>query len=136
MKAKLTVIVWSFAVMATVLLCLASYRLREASQNSYVFNVGGVPAPFSRLVLFSFGLYTPASYSSCINNLRQIDGAKEQWALETGATSNAIPNWQDLKPYLGRGTMGAVPACPMGGRYIIGAVKDPPRCTVKEHRLE
>lgn len=46
----------------------------------------------------------PSRLSSIINNLRQIDGAKQQWALEHGIT-NALqftnqPTEQDVAPYL------------------------------------
>jgi hypothetical protein len=40
--------------------------------------------------------------NACINNLRQIDWAKQQWALESQATS-ASPMPDDLAPYFGRG---------------------------------
>src|SRR6187401_2388668 len=52
--------------------------------------------------------------NACINNLRQIDGAKQQWALETGAISTAPCTAADITPYLGRGSgsVGNV-ACPL-----------------------
>ncbi len=36
--------------------------------------------------------------NSCINNLRQLDAAKQQWALEHGAGTNAVPAWNDIAP--------------------------------------
>src|SRR2546423_7409816 len=42
---------------------------------------------------------TTAQQNACINNLRQIDSAKQQWALETRQTSNAVPEETDLQPY-------------------------------------
>ncbi len=33
---------------------------------------------------------------TCVNNLRQIEGAKEQWALETKAAATATPSTGDL----------------------------------------
>ena len=51
----------------------------------------------------------------CINHLRQIDGAKQQWILENKKTTNDTPSWQDIRPYLGRGPEGAIPKCPHGG---------------------
>jgi prepilin-type N-terminal cleavage/methylation domain-containing protein len=44
-----------------------------------------------------------AQKNACINNLRQIDGAKEQWALENKKSSGAteLPRWWHL--YLQRG---------------------------------
>src|SRR4029079_3450231 len=49
---------------------------------------------------------TTSQKNACINNLRQIDGAKQQWALETKAAANASPAATDIQPYLGRGANG------------------------------
>ena len=68
--------------------------------------------------------------NACINNLRQIDGAKQQWALENKQVSTATPTSTDVTPYLGRGTGGTWPACPASGTYTVGAVNTPPTCTL------
>ena len=73
---------------------------------------------------------TTSQKNACINNLRQLDGAKAQWALETGKTSAALPVSTDVAPYLGRGTLGAMPTCPANGVYAILAVSTPPTCTL------
>ena len=44
----------------------------------------------------------------CINNLRQIDGAKQQWALEQGQSGGVTPSLADITPFLGRGQGGSV----------------------------
>ena len=78
-----------------------------------------------------------APKNACINNLRQIDVAKQQWAFETHAPSNAIPTWDNIRPYLGRdGTNAAIPKCPMGGIYTIGSMSNAPTCSIKGHVLE
>jgi len=66
--------------------------------------------------------------NACINNLRIVDAAKQQWALEKGQLSTASPGTSDLTPYLGRaGT--AMPNCPLGGAgYTIGAITVAPVC--------
>ncbi len=46
--------------------------------------------------------------NACINNLRQIDAAKQQWALETGQGPSASPAGTDIQPYLGRGAAGSL----------------------------
>jgi hypothetical protein len=61
----------------------------------------------------------------CINNLRQIGGAKQQWALENHKTTNDVPLWDDVRPYLRIGI-----ACPQGGTYTLGRVDEPPRCSI------
>jgi chromosome segregation ATPase len=68
----------------------------------------------------------------CINNLRQIDAAKNQWALENSKTADAIPTVQDLLPYLQDGIF---PVCPSGGTYTIGVVGVPPTCSISGHVL-
>ena len=44
-----------------------------------------------------------ARKSTCINNLRLIDGAKQTWALEANVSTGATPTEASIAPYLGRG---------------------------------
>src|SRR5438093_9754756 len=53
---------------------------------------------------------------ACVANLKQIEGAKEQWAMDTKAATNATPGTTDLFPTYVRNT----PACPSGGTYTLG----------------
>jgi hypothetical protein len=73
-----------------------------------------------------------AQTNACINNLRQIDAAKQQWALENDKTADAVPSAQDLLPYLSNLVF---PVCPSGGTYTINAVGVPPTCSVPGHVL-
>ena len=73
---------------------------------------------------------TTAQTNACINNLRQIDGAKQQWALENKKTPGAIPTAQDITPYLMRGVF---PTCPAGGTYTLNAVNAAPTCSIPGH---
>jgi prepilin-type N-terminal cleavage/methylation domain-containing protein len=71
--------------------------------------------------------------NACINNLRQIDGAKQQWALETKQLSSATPGEADISPYLGRNSTAADftaanVICPVSGTYVINAVDTAPTC--------
>jgi chromosome segregation ATPase len=76
---------------------------------------------------------TPAAQlNACVNNLRQIDAAKQQWALENNKTADAIPSAQDLLPYF---TNMIFPACPSGGAYTINAVNVSPTCSIPGHVL-
>jgi len=70
--------------------------------------------------------------NACINNLRQLDGAKQQWALENRKTVEAVPGRQDLLPYL-QGQR--LPQCPGGGRYMVGALNVNPTCSIPGHAL-
>jgi prepilin-type N-terminal cleavage/methylation domain-containing protein len=70
-----------------------------------------------------------AQKNACINNLRQIDGAKEQWALENKAKQgDTVPvDANNLPSYL----KGGMPQCPGGGGdYTVGTVGTPPTCTL------
>jgi prepilin-type N-terminal cleavage/methylation domain-containing protein len=53
-----------------------------------------------------------AQMNICISNLRYIDGAKQQWALEQGKQDADTPTGSDLQPYLGRSAAGSLPSCP------------------------
>ena len=73
---------------------------------------------------------------ACNNNLRQIDGAKQQWMMEHHKTTNDTPTWDDLREYIGRsGTTGPVFTCPAGGSYTIRRVGEKPICSVERHKL-
>lgn len=69
-----------------------------------------------------------AQTDACINNLRVIDQAKQQWALEKGQLSSAIPLTSDITIYFGRG-VSTMPMEPVGGSYNILAVNTPPTCS-------
>ena len=74
-----------------------------------------------------------AQMNACINNLRQIDAAKNQWASENNKTTNAVPTMQDLNPYLKNGAESL--HCPAGGTYTIGPVGESPTCSNPKHHL-
>jgi hypothetical protein len=65
--------------------------------------------------------------------LRQIDGAKEQWALENKKTPTDTPTWADLV-----GTdkyIKVMPTCPANGTFTIGDMATKPVCSVTDHTL-
>jgi prepilin-type N-terminal cleavage/methylation domain-containing protein len=69
--------------------------------------------------------------NACINNLRQIDSAAGEWALEQKATTGQSINYPtDLMPYLKMNTAGSVPPCPAGGTYAESNVGTNPTCTL------
>jgi hypothetical protein len=73
-----------------------------------------------------------AVLSTCINNLRQIDGAKQQWALEHQRTPDSVPSGPELAPYFPNNM---IPQCPGGGRYSFNAVSNAPTCSIPGHVL-
>ena len=69
--------------------------------------------------------------NACINNLRQIDAAANQFALEKGRTSgSAIVLGTDLTPYIKLNAIGSIPKCPAGGTYVETAVGTAPTCSL------
>ena len=62
---------------------------------------------------------------TCIANLRQIEAAKEQWAMENKKGSTDTPAWADLTPDY----MKSQPTCPSGGTYTIANVATNPSCS-------
>ena len=68
-----------------------------------------------------------ASKNTCIANLKQIDGANQQWALDTKAESGeAASNRQLFGSSL---YIKVAPQCNVGGLYYIGNRDELPRCT-------
>jgi len=55
---------------------------------------------------------TTSQTNACISNLRIIDGAKGQWALEVHKQNSDTPAGTDIQPYMGRGSAGELPVCP------------------------
>jgi hypothetical protein len=69
----------------------------------------------------------------CIDNLRQLDAAKYQWALERHKTRSDTPSPTELQEYLPGKTM---VVCPDGGTYSLGQGEAIPTCTIDGHKLE
>jgi hypothetical protein len=72
-----------------------------------------------------------AQGNACINNLRQIDAAKQQWGLENNKKNTDTPTMKDLQTYLGNRTI----TCPQGGTYTIGSLSEAPECSIPNHRM-
>ena len=79
---------------------------------------------------------TTSQMNACINNLRQIDGAKQSWALEHTQNLTATPQDSDIQPYLGRGSGGGLPFCPadssftFDNSYILNSLQSVPTCKI------
>jgi prepilin-type N-terminal cleavage/methylation domain-containing protein len=67
--------------------------------------------------------------NACINNLRQIDSAAQQFAIETRKkTLDPVTYPDDLTPYIKLNASGSIPPCPAGGVYSDTTVGVPPAC--------
>ena len=75
---------------------------------------------------------TVSQKNACINNLRQIDAAKQEWALEKSKQSTDVPTEDDIKVYL---IHNQLPHCPAGGTYTLNAVGQRPECSIPDHKL-
>src|SRR6266516_4408776 len=73
-----------------------------------------------------------APANACMNNLRIIEGAKDQWALENKKGVGDAMSAQDILPYLKNN---ALPACPQGGVYTLNALGAVPTCSMPGHVL-
>jgi prepilin-type N-terminal cleavage/methylation domain-containing protein len=76
--------------------------------------------------------------NTCINNLRQIDAAIQQYAMEIGVATNntTIVDTTNIQPYLGRGNSGTIsniycpadPAKAIASSYTIADNSTAPVC--------
>ncbi len=69
---------------------------------------------------------------TCLSNLRFIDDAKQQWALDTGKPPATIPKVKELQIYFKDGVL---PECPAGGMYSLNALNEVPTCSSPGHAL-
>ncbi|MGQ9658022.1 MAG: competence type IV pilus major pilin ComGC [Fimbriimonadales bacterium] len=67
-----------------------------------------------------------ARANACRANLRQIQAAKEQWALVNRRPGTATPSWANLVPQF----LQRQPQCPSGGTYTLRNVRTRPTCSI------
>jgi len=74
-----------------------------------------------------------AQQTTCMMNLKTIDGIKIQWALDTRHANADTPQDSDL---FGVGLyVSAKPQCPASGTYTLNQVDTKPTCSVPSHTL-
>lgn len=66
-----------------------------------------------------------ARLSACINNLRLIDHAKEQWATSCNHNNGDAVVVTEVNAYLR-----SVPVCPSGGAYTYQVIGTSPTCSL------
>ena len=77
---------------------------------------------------------TTSQRNACVNNLRQLDGAKEQWAMATNQAPDASPGEDDVDDYIKGGTVNCT--CPADSTdefttsYTIGNLTTDPACLI------
>jgi prepilin-type N-terminal cleavage/methylation domain-containing protein len=71
--------------------------------------------------------------NTCIANLKQVDSAKEQWAMDQRKNAGDACAMTDL---VGTAAyLKATPVCPSGGTYTVAAVGTNPTCSISGHAL-
>ena len=71
---------------------------------------------------------TTSQANACINNLRQIEAGKEQWALATKQLPNVVADTTAVMAYIKNPT--AVTNCPGGGTISFGNVGTNATCSL------
>ena len=72
---------------------------------------------------------TTSQQNACLNNLRLIDGAKEQWAMDKNKGNAVIVATTEVNDYLKGGTM---PDCPASGAYTYNTTGTNPSCNISD----
>ena len=67
---------------------------------------------------------------ACVANLKQIDSAKEQWAMDTRASSGAAGPAMTVLTAATTGYIKSTPVCPSSGTYTVNAIGTNPVCSV------
>ena len=70
--------------------------------------------------------------NACINNMRQIENAKQQWAAANGRPAGSLVNPPDIASFF---PTKAVPSCPAGGIYTINPIGITPICNIPGHAV-
>lgn len=69
---------------------------------------------------------------ACVRNLRQIDSAKHQYAMDNNLSAGAT--MPALSIFCGNGSTtyikGNTPTCPSGGTYTVGNLDTDPTCSI------
>ena len=76
---------------------------------------------------------TQSQQNACINNLRQIEAGKEQWALEFKKNQGDTAVTTEVMGYLKNPT--AATNCPAGGTVDFGVIGTNATCSIAGHAL-
>jgi len=66
--------------------------------------------------------------NACETNLRMLEGAKDQWALENRRRTGSEVKGEEISPYLEGGFERM--RCPSGGQYTIARIGEPSSCSI------
>jgi competence protein ComGC len=99
---------------------------------SFIIAIIVIVSVFAAVVIPNFiRAHAIRSGQPCVNNLRQIDAAANQFALENRKKNGDSINFpNDLTPYIKLNSEGKIASCPWGGVYSIKRVGDKPTCSL------
>jgi|ERR1035438_7763580 hypothetical protein len=102
--------------------------MSETKRASRLVLFGGIA--FVVLLVFYIGMPNyvrsgPSKISAIANNLRQLDGAMQLWAIEHGRTGAVVVAEEDVAPYLRAHSNGWVTSV-AGERYILKTLVESP----------
>jgi len=104
---------------------------RCKSQGFTIAEIMIVVAVISILVLIATPCYFKARKeshrSTCMSNMRKIEGAKALYSMSAGSKPTA--SWEDILPYIMR-----IPTCPSGGQYEGWDIGTSIYCTIHDWR--
>ena len=108
----------------------------DAPQKSRGLNIDfWLALPIAGIVIVLVAIAAPnfvkarntSAQAACINNLRQLDGAKDQWAIEKGHRVGEPVVTNEVIEYMYKGGM---PTCPNGGTYSLNPLGQNPTCGI------
>jgi hypothetical protein len=101
---------WTFAAV-TLAYCIAAYIFMWSPVVTYQY---------------------PYDAHACENNLRQIDAAIDEFALEHKKHTGDPVTFDDLTPYLKLTDDGKIQSCPEGGKYAVTVIGAEPTCSLNQ----
>ena len=72
---------------------------------------------------------TTSQQNACINNLRQVESGKEQWAMAQNKTDGEAIDTAEVATYL-KGSL--LPTCPAGGTFTYNVVGTTATCNIQD----
>lgn len=113
---------------------LISKRKRPISNIGKVTITAAMALLFGFIIVIAIPEFVRMRYSSsqnaCMNTLRELQAAKQEWALEKEEPNNAVATVADITPYIQLDSNGNIPKCPAGGTYILGRVSEDVKCSI------
>src|SRR5947208_10756570 len=95
-----------------------------------MFVIATTPPETSTLSLHDALPISTSQQNACINNLRQIDGGVQQWALETKQASGATVTISHCKPYKNGRAHVNLQSPDHNVSYPVPAIRANPTCTI------